>query len=55
MSDWNNNLMPFWQLTSEQDWELCEYAQTVIVPTSADPARIQPIKNITLTPSGVSA
>ena len=27
MSDWNSNLMPFWQLTSEQDWELCEYAQ----------------------------
>jgi len=30
MSDWNSNLMPFWQLTSEQDWELCEYAQTGI-------------------------
>ncbi len=23
-------LMPFWQLTSEQDWELCEFAQTGI-------------------------
>ena len=23
-------IMPFWQLTSEQDWELCEFAQTGI-------------------------
>jgi len=23
-------MMPFWQLTSEQDWELCEFAQTGI-------------------------
>ena len=22
-----DELMPFWQLTSEQDWELCERAQ----------------------------
>ena len=25
-----DKLMPFWQLTSEQDWELCEVAQTGI-------------------------
>ena len=29
--------MPFWQLTSEQDWELCEYAQTGISSSSYRP------------------
>ena len=30
-------LMPFWQLTSEQDWELCEFAQTGITSRAYRP------------------
>ena len=30
-------LMPFWQLTSEQDWELCEFAQTGISSSAYRP------------------
>jgi len=29
--------MPFWQLTSEQDWELCEFAQTGITSRAYRP------------------
>ncbi|MEE2888018.1 MAG: aromatic ring-hydroxylating dioxygenase subunit alpha [Planctomycetota bacterium] len=32
-----DKLMPFWQLTSEQDWELCEFAQTGISSSAYRP------------------
>jgi len=32
-----DKLMPFWQLTSEQDWELCEFAQTGVSSSAYRP------------------
>ena len=36
--------MPFWQLTSEQDWELCRNAQRGVSSSQYRPGPLSPYK-----------
>ena len=39
-----DEIMPFWQLTSEQDWELCELAQRGVTSSGYQPGPLSPVK-----------
>jgi Rieske 2Fe-2S family protein len=38
------DIMPFWQLTSEQDWTLCEHAQRGVCSTGYRPGPLSTYK-----------
>ena len=39
-----DQLMPFWQLTSEQDWQLCERVQQGVTSTKYRPGPLSEYK-----------
>jgi Rieske 2Fe-2S family protein len=39
-----DEIMPFWQLTSEQDWQLCELAQRGVTSRGYQPGPLSPVK-----------